>query len=73
LSLLFAFVILSFKMHLWQATVPFCLLAAATLPGAAASAWGFTDATVAVQHKGAGVNGGFKEQYVSQFNQANEC
>ncbi|KAJ5294188.1 hypothetical protein PENANT_c028G04152 [Penicillium antarcticum] len=49
-------------MHLWQATVPFCLLAAAALPGAAASAWGFTDATVAVQHKGAGVNGGFKEQ-----------
>lgn len=51
-------------MHLWQATVPFCLLAAATLPGAAAAAWGFTDATVAVQSKGAGVNGGFKEKYV---------
>lgn len=50
-------------MHLWQATVPFCLLAAAALPGATATAWGFTDATVAVQPKGAGVNGGFKEQY----------
>lgn len=50
-------------MHLWQATVPFCLLAAAALPGAAATAWGFTDATVAVQAKGAGVNGGFKEKY----------
>jgi hypothetical protein len=33
-------------------------LAAAALPGAAATAWGFTDATVAVQPKGAGVNGG---------------
>lgn len=50
-------------MHLWHATVPFCLFAAAALPGAAATAWGFTDATVAVQAKGAGVNGGFKEQY----------
>lgn len=49
-------------MHLWQATVPFCLLAAAALPGAAAVAWGFTDATVAVQSKGAGINGGLKEQ-----------
>ncbi|KAJ6017784.1 hypothetical protein N7451_001163 [Penicillium sp. IBT 35674x] len=48
-------------MHMWQATVQFCLLASAALPAAAASAWGFTDATVAVQPKGAGVNGGFKE------------
>jgi hypothetical protein len=55
--------VIFFTMHLWQATVPFCLLAAAALPGAAATAWGFTDATVAVQPKGAGVNGGFKEQY----------
>ncbi|KXG47061.1 Ribophorin II [Penicillium griseofulvum] len=52
-------------MHMWQATVLFCLLAAAALPGAAATAWGFTDATVAVQPKGAGVNGGFKEKFVS--------
>jgi hypothetical protein len=51
-----------FIMHLWQATVPFCLLAAAALPGAAATAWGFTDATLSLQHKGSGVNGGFKEQ-----------
>ncbi|KAJ5095990.1 hypothetical protein NUU61_005346 [Penicillium alfredii] len=49
-------------MHLWQATVPFCLLASAALPAAAASAWGFTDATVAVQSKGAGVNSGLKEE-----------
>lgn len=49
-------------MHLWQATLPFCLLASAALPAAAASAWGFADATVAVQPKGAGINGGFKEQ-----------
>ncbi|KAJ5895144.1 hypothetical protein N7495_006835 [Penicillium taxi] len=52
-------------MYLWQATVLFCLLASAALPVAAASAWGFTDATVAVQHKGAGINGGFKEQFAS--------
>jgi len=51
-------------MHLWQAIVSFCLLASAALPTAAASSWGFTDATVAVQPKGAGINGGFKEQYV---------
>lgn len=48
-------------MHMWQATVKLCLLASAALPAAAASAWGFTDATVAVQPKGAGVNSGFKE------------
>ncbi|KAJ5622353.1 hypothetical protein N7528_005585 [Penicillium herquei] len=52
-------------MHLWQATLPFCLLASAALPVAAASAWGFTDATVAVQPKGAGVNSGFKESLSS--------
>jgi oligosaccharyltransferase complex subunit delta (ribophorin II) len=49
-------------MHLWQATTSFCLLASAALPTVAASAWGFADATVAVQPKGAGINGGFKEQ-----------
>lgn len=49
-------------MHLWQATASFCLLAATAVPGVAASAWGFTDATVAVQPKGAGINGGFKDQ-----------
>ncbi|GLI78866.1 hypothetical protein PoHVEF18_007188 [Penicillium ochrochloron] len=50
-------------MHLWQATTSFCLLASAALPTVAASAWGFADATVAVQPKGAGINGGFKEQF----------
>ncbi|KAJ5579835.1 uncharacterized protein N7459_005820 [Penicillium hispanicum] len=52
-------------MHLWQAIVPFCLLASAAIPVAAAATWGFTDATVAVQPKGAGVNGGFKEQFTA--------
>ncbi|KAJ5376766.1 hypothetical protein N7509_013652 [Penicillium cosmopolitanum] len=52
-------------MHLWQATAPLCLLASAALPTVAASAWGFTDASVAVQPKGAGINGGFKEQISS--------
>lgn len=51
-----------FTMHLWQTALPFCLLASA-LPTVTASAWGFADATVAVQPKGAGVKGGFKEQY----------
>lgn len=50
-------------MHLWQTTVQFCLLASVAVPAAAASAWGYTDATVAVQTKGAGVNAGLKEQY----------
>lgn len=51
-------------MNLWQATLQFCMLASVAFPVAtAASAWGFTDASVAVQPKGAGVNGGFKEQY----------
>lgn len=54
---------LFYTMHLWQATAPLCLLASAALPTVAASAWGFTDASVAVQPKGAGINGGFKEQY----------
>lgn len=58
----FVFAPLFFTMHLWQATLPFCLLASAALPAAAASAWGFADATVAVQPKGAGIKGGFKEQ-----------
>ncbi|KAJ5090765.1 hypothetical protein N7532_009449 [Penicillium argentinense] len=58
-------------MHLWQATVPFCLLASAALPAAAASAWGFTDATVAVQPKGAGINGGVKEELSSSKPLAN--
>ncbi|CAI7587323.1 unnamed protein product [Penicillium manginii] len=58
-------------MYLWQATTSFCLLASAALPTVAASAWGFTDATVAVQPKGAGINGGFKEQISSSKPLAN--
>ncbi|KAJ5949096.1 hypothetical protein N7454_000680 [Penicillium verhagenii] len=50
-------------MHLWPAIVPFCLLASAALPAVAATSWGFTDATVAVQPKGAGINGGYKEPF----------
>ncbi|KAJ5480745.1 hypothetical protein N7539_006639 [Penicillium diatomitis] len=53
-------------MHLWQATLPICLLVSVALPVAATSAWGFADATVAVQPKGAGINGGFKEQFDSK-------
>ncbi|CAG7924166.1 unnamed protein product [Penicillium olsonii] len=52
-------------MHLWQATVSFCLLAATAVPGVTATAWSFTDATVAVQPKGAGINGGHKDQFTA--------
>lgn len=58
-------------MHLWQAT-SFCLLASAAVPAAAASGWGFAEATVAVQAKGAGVNGAFKEQYAIHYT-INNC
>ena len=51
-------------MHVWRAAVSFSLLVTGILPVAAAATWGFTDATVAVQPKGAGIKGGFKEQYV---------
>lgn len=40
------------------------LLASTFLPAYAATTWGFTDATVAVQAKGAGIGNEFKEKYV---------
>ena len=50
-------------MHL-GAAIQFGLLAL-TLPSAAHSAsWGFGDATLSIQSKGAGVGGGIKEKYV---------
>ena len=49
------------KMQLWH-SLQLCLLAAA-IPARAASAWGYTDATVSVQTKGAGVGSGFKQEY----------
>jgi hypothetical protein len=53
-------------MQLWHTALQLCLLASATIPTAAASSWGFTDATVSVQTKGAGVGSGLKEKY-SEF------
>ncbi|KAL4922528.1 Oligosaccharyltransferase subunit Ribophorin II-domain-containing protein [Aspergillus aurantiobrunneus] len=47
-------------MHWWQTLFQLSLLASAALPAAAAS-WGFADATVSVQTKGAGVGAGLKE------------
>lgn len=44
------------------------LLASTFLPAYAATSWGFTDATVSVQTKGAGVGNELKEKYV--FTQA---
>lgn len=46
-------------MHLRQSVVQLALLASA-IPAQAASVWGFTDATVSVQTKGAGVGSGLK-------------
>lgn len=50
-------------MQLWHSALQFCLLFSA-IPAQAAAAWGFTDATVSVQTKGAGVGSGSKQQYV---------
>ncbi|KAF7139686.1 hypothetical protein CNMCM5793_007337 [Aspergillus hiratsukae] len=49
-------------MQLWHTALQLCLLASAAIPTAAASSWGFTDATVSVQTKGAGVGSGLKEK-----------
>jgi oligosaccharyltransferase complex subunit delta (ribophorin II) len=54
-------------MQLWHTALQLCLLASATIPTAAASSWGFTDATVSVQTKGAGVGFGLKEKYSHSF------
>ncbi|KAF7597273.1 hypothetical protein BBP40_008115 [Aspergillus hancockii] len=49
-------------MQLWHTVLQLSLLAFTAAPTAAASAWGFTDATVSVHAKGAGVGSGFKEE-----------
>ncbi|KAE8348705.1 Oligosaccharyltransferase subunit Ribophorin II-domain-containing protein [Aspergillus coremiiformis] len=49
-------------MQLWHTILQLSLLAVTAAPtAAAASAWGFTDATVSVHAKGAGVGSGLKE------------
>ncbi|PYH87565.1 hypothetical protein BO71DRAFT_489471 [Aspergillus ellipticus CBS 707.79] len=48
-------------MQLWHSVLQLSLLASAAIPTAAAAAWGFTDATVSVSTKGAGVGSGLKE------------
>ncbi|KAB8078373.1 hypothetical protein BDV29DRAFT_10118 [Aspergillus leporis] len=48
-------------MQLWHTVLQLSLLAFTAVPTAAASAWGFTDATVSVHAKGAGVGSGLKE------------
>lgn len=40
-------------------------LLALVVPGSTAAGWGFGDATLSIQTKGAGVGGGFKERLVS--------
>ncbi|KAH1495525.1 hypothetical protein LV164_004785 [Aspergillus fumigatus] len=49
-------------MQLWHTVLQLSLLASATIPTVVASSWGFTDATVSVQTKGAGVGSGVKEK-----------
>ncbi|RMJ20916.1 Oligosaccharyltransferase subunit ribophorin II [Aspergillus sp. HF37] len=48
-------------MQFWHTALRLCLLAA-PLRSAAETSWGYTDATVAVQAKGAGIGAGLKEQ-----------
>ncbi|KAE8145105.1 Oligosaccharyltransferase subunit Ribophorin II-domain-containing protein [Aspergillus avenaceus] len=48
-------------MQLWHSVLQLSLLVFTAAPTAAASAWGFADATVSVHTKGAGVGAGFKE------------
>lgn len=50
-------------MRLLQCALQLGLLSAALPSVYAASAWGFSDATVSVQTKGAGVGAGLKEKY----------
>lgn len=54
-------------MQLWHTVLQLSLLASATIPTVVASSWGFTDATVSVQTKGAGVGSGVKEKYRHLF------
>lgn len=49
---------------------PWCILAYLALvlnPVYAASSWGFDEASISVQGKGAGVGGGIKEKYAASF------
>ena len=54
-------------MQFWNTAFHLFLLAAAALPASAETTWGYTDATVSVQSKGAGVGAGLKEQYDSSL------
>ncbi|KAF9885815.1 hypothetical protein FE257_012286 [Aspergillus nanangensis] len=49
-------------MQLWHSLLQLGLLASTAVPTVAASAWGFTDATVSVHSKGSGVGAGLKEK-----------
>lgn len=49
-------------MQFWNTALHFFLLASAAIESSAETTWGFTDATVSVQTKGAGVGAGLKEQ-----------
>ncbi|KAI9369808.1 Oligosaccharyltransferase subunit Ribophorin II-domain-containing protein [Aspergillus egyptiacus] len=51
----------TFAMQWWQTILQLSLLVSAAVPAAAAN-WGFTDATVSVQTKGAGVGAGLKKE-----------
>jgi oligosaccharyltransferase complex subunit delta (ribophorin II) len=53
-------------MQWWQTILQLSLLASTAVPAAAAS-WGFADATVSVQTKGAGVGAGVKEEYGRRY------
>ena len=57
------FVVRVFKMLLKSAALSGIYLLLAVASPASAASWGFSDATLTVQPKGAGVGGGLKEKY----------
>jgi hypothetical protein len=59
------------KMHLLRHALQLGLLALTVPSVYATSSWGFSDATVSVQAKGAGVGAGFQEKYAAPFDLKN--
>lgn len=52
-----------FTMRVSLSILPSLLLLGGVSPTLGAPSWGFEDATISVQSKGAGIGGGFKEKY----------
>ena len=50
-------------MRFFSSVLPSVLLLGNVGTALGAASWGFEDATISVQSKGAGIGGGFKEKY----------